>query len=258
MKLSRRVSLGGDQLDKIDDSIVIRGIDTGAANESISAVSRMGGSGQRVTGSHWNTLDVSVSYAIDIPKKQLALRREVFEKVNAWARKAGWLRVNFMENRRMYVDKVIYPSAGDLRDWTDEYTITFRAYNVPFWQEETPTTYTSGTTAKGSTSMTVNGHVQTVVNATFTNKSGVSFNNLTIKAGSSEIKLAGLGLGGSEKLTVTHGNDGLLKITKGSTSVYSKMSGADDLYVNPGKNTIAFEADRAGVWTFESYGRYIG
>ena len=134
MILSKRVALGGQQLDELHDAIVIRSIDPGVPNESISAVDRMGGAGSRITGDHFSTIDVSVTYAIDIPKRRMAERRAVFDLVNAWANRKGWLTVNWLENRRMYVDKTILPGSGDLWEWTSEFTIVFRAYNVPFWQ----------------------------------------------------------------------------------------------------------------------------
>lgn len=52
MILSRRVSLGGKQLDEIDEMIVIRKVDPGVAHEAVQAVNRMGGFGQRMTNQH--------------------------------------------------------------------------------------------------------------------------------------------------------------------------------------------------------------
>ena len=114
MILSRRVALGGVQLDEIHEAIVIRSVDPGVTHETTNAVSRMGGFGQRVTGEHWETLDVNVHFAIAIPKKQLEERKAVFDSVMAWARAKGWLTFNYMTNRRMWVDKVIFPDSGDV------------------------------------------------------------------------------------------------------------------------------------------------
>ena len=111
MILSRRVALGGIQLDELDESIVIRSVDTGVPHETLSAANRMGGAGQRLTGQHWDTMDVHVRWAMDIPKTDLARRREVFEAVTSWALKKGWLTVSYMTDRRMYADKVILPSS---------------------------------------------------------------------------------------------------------------------------------------------------
>ena len=257
MILSKRVALGGVQLDELHDAIVIRSIDPGVTKESVSAVTRMGGFGQRMTGQHWDTMEVSVSYAIDIPKREMALRRQIFDAVNAWALKKGWLTVNWLENRRFYVDKVVLPGSGDMWAWTDEFTITFRAYNVPFWQDALPAQVSSGTAASGSVTVQVGGNVQSVLDVTFQNRSGMTINNFWVQANGNRITLSSLGLGGSSALTINHGTDGLLRIKIGSTSVYQKYTGADDLFVNPGNVGVTFAADRAGTLTVQSYGRWV-
>lgn len=257
MILSKRVALGGVQLDELHDAIVIRSIDPGVTKESVSAVTRMGGFGQRMTGQHWDTLEVSVSYAIDIPKREMVLRRQIFDAVNAWALKKGWLTVNWLENRRFYVDKVVLPGSGDMWAWTDEFTITFRAYNVPFWQDALPAQVSSGTAASGSVTVQVGGNVQSVLDVTFQNRSGMTINSFWVQANGNRITLSSLGLGGSSALTINHGTDGLLRIKIGSTSVYQKYTGADDLFVNPGNVSVSFSADRAGTLTVQSYGRWV-
>ena len=257
MILRRRASLGTVHLDGVDDSIVIRGIDPGVPKENITAVDKMGGAGQRVTGSHWQTLEASVTYAIDIPKRQMTRRREVFDAVNAWAAKKGWLRMTEMPGRKMYADKVILPGSGDLWDWTAEYTIVFRAYNVPFWQDNEAARFESRTAAEGSVTAEVGGTARSVLDITFENKSGKVINNFWVEANGNRITLTGLNLGGSEKLTISHRTDGLLQMKAGSRNVYTKYTGADDLYVEPGNVAVTFKADRAGILTASSTGRWL-
>lgn len=255
MILSRRVALGGIQLDELDESIVIRSVDTGVPHETLSAVNRMGGAGQRMTTQHWETLDVSVRWAMDIPKTDMARRRDVFEAVTAWALKAGWLTVSYMADRRMYVDKVILPGSGNLWSWTDEFTITFRAYNVPFWQDTLPVT-TQGNVASGRMYIDVRGHAQTVLDVEIRNISGIMIPNLSISAGANTLTFTGVNLGGNATLKIHHGTDGLLRAVIGNTSVYDKISGADDLYANPGTVAVDFVAPRLCRVTLQCYGRY--
>ena len=257
MILSKRIALGGVQLDEIHEAIVIRSIDPGVTKETVSAVTRMGGSGQRMTGQHWDTLEASVTYAIDVPKREMMLRRQIFDAVNEWALRKGWLTVNWIKDRRIYVDKVVLPGSGDMWEWTDEYTITFRAYNVPFWQDASPAQTVSGTAASGSVTVQVGGNEQSVLDVTFQNKSGMTINNFWVQANGNRITLSSLGLGGSGTLTINHGTDGLLRIRRDGTSVYEKYTGADDLFVNPGNVGVSFGADRAGVLTVQSYGRWV-
>lgn len=142
-------------------------------------------------------------------------------------------------------------------DWLAEYTITLRAYNVPFWQDETPAKAVSGTKASGSLTVEVGGNTESVLDATFANKSGMTIQNFRITANGNTIQLTGISLGGNASLAISHGTDGLLRIMKGNTSIYSKYTGADDLYVNPGNTAVTYAADRAGVLTVQNYGRYI-
>ena len=256
MILARRAALNGEQLDEIHDAIVIRRIDPGVTKETVQAVSRMG-AGQRMTGEHWDTLEAAVTFAINLPKRKIEERREVFDAAKNWALQKGWLTTNEMPGKRMFVDKVIIPGGGDMWEWLNEYTIGLRAYNVPFWQDETPAEVKSGIQNSGSFAITVNGNVESVLDATFQNKSGATINNFWIEANGNRITLSGLGLGGSETLAIHHGTDGLLRILKGSTDVYEKYTGADDLYVKPGSAAVTWQADRAGILTVQNNGRYV-
>lgn len=256
MILSKRIALGGIQLDQVNSAIVIRSIDPGVPKESIGAVDMMGGFGQRVTNQHWETLEVSVTYAIDIPKKQMADRRAVFDAVNRWALAKGWLTVNWMTGKRMWVDKVVIPGSGDLWNWTDDFTIVFRAYAVPFWTDDTATETTGE-------SITVPGNVETVCDAEITNGSGSTIDTLSVGVGDSSMSFTNLGLADGERLVIGHGDDGMLyiRIYTGASyyrRVMDKRTGgsSDDLYVKPGANAITVTG---GTVTnkISCFGRYV-
>lgn len=260
-----RVALDGVQLDELDPSIVIRSIDPGTTQENVTTANMMGGAGTRITGEHWTTLEATVVYAIDIPKTQLQERRRVFDLVNDWAAQKGWLTVSWMKGKRMQVDKVVFPSSGFLWEWTAEFTLVFRGYNVPFWRDSTSTTAKSKTTSGGSVSIELGGQVTTTLAATFENKSGKQIDNITItvKSGSTQVSrmvFANLALGGSDSLVIDH-NHGVLRIRKKSgntyTSAYAKFTGSDDLWAEPGESTVEFTADRAVVLTVSGVGRYV-
>lgn len=261
MILSKRIALNGNYLDAQDTSIVIRRIDPGVPKESVSAVSLMGGWGQRMTMQHFDTLEASVTFAIDKPKKNMADRRTVFDKAIKWASQKGWLTVNWMANKRLRVDKVIYPSSGDLWNWTDDFTIVFRAYGVPFWQDNTATSVTdtlSAATAKTKT-LTAPGSAPTVAEIEYTNTSSSACTTFKVEIGGKTMELTGLALAQNEKLIITHGTDGVLQITEGGRNAYGKQTGGgmDDLVIQPGNNSIKVTAQRAGSLTISCYGRYL-
>lgn len=257
MILSRRAALGGVQLDEISNKIVISGIDTGVPKETVQAVSRMG-VGQRLTTQHWDTLDVNVKFAIDVPKRNLTLRRSIWEDVIYWALQKGWLTVGYMPDRRMYVDKVILPSSGDMWQWTDEFTITFRAYNVPFWQDVNPTSVAARGVSSWTATIGVPGQFRTVADVTFHNATNDTMTSFSITTAGKTIALSGISLAGGADLVISHGTDGLLRVTAGSTSVFDKITAAsaDDLYMDPGTAAISMTAGKSGNITVSTYGRY--
>lgn len=260
MILSRRVALNGENLDELYERIVIRGIEPGTPKETTQTVNRMGGVGKRVTGRYWEPLDVRVTFAIDVPKNDLITRRQIWDDVCRWARSGenGWLTVNYIQYRRLYVNQVIIEDPGDLRDWTKEFQITFRATDIPFWQDEIPTQATKDNSTGGTMSLPVNGMFRTVVDAEFVNTSGETMNIFSITANGNQISLTGIGLASGKILRLYHQNDGLLRITADGTSVYGKQSagGANDLYVRPGTATVTVAAQKTGNLKLFCYGRY--
>ena len=257
MILTRRAALDGVQLDELHDAVVIRSVSAGTPKESIQAVNRMGGAGQRVTAQHWETLEAKVAFAINIPKREMAARREVFDLVKSWALKKGWLTMNERPDKKMYVEKVVFPEAGDLWNWTEEYEILFRAYSVPFWVDETPVSAVTQSITNGTAMITVPGDEETVLDVKFENISGQNIANFSVTAGGNEMTLTGVNLGARQALTISHGPDGLLKATTGTTDVYGLIRGADDLYIKPGEQGVRISATRAGKLTLSCAGRYL-
>ena len=266
MILSRRIALNDVWLDELDEAIVIRSIDPGTPKQNVQTVNRMGGAGQRMTVRHWESIEATVTFAINLPKTSLKSRRQVFDAVVAWANNTGWLRINYMQDRRLHVDSVVIPSPGDLWEWTDEYTITFRAYNVPFWQSTVVEKEFRGTTVGGIT-MDVPGNVESVLNATVTNNSGkaISYLKFEVKQSGktlSNLQLDDIALPANGKVEIAHTN-GILTIKKisgnSSESIMNRMNAAssDDLFIRPGTISITFSAERAVIVGFSLRGRYL-
>ena len=248
-------ALNGVDLDSVHSAIVIRGIETGAPKASVQSVNRMGLWGQRVTERHWESAEATVAFAIDLPKKEEALRREIFGDVCAWASACpGWLEVSSMADKRLRADAVILPESANLWNWTDEYRITFRAYGVPYWQD------VEGASTDG-TSLAVPGHVMTAAGCTVTNGTGSTIDSLTVTAGDSVFYFSALGLAAGEQLVIDHTDDGLVWIRIKSTGgvfrdAHGKRTSAssDDLYVMPGTRTVGASAGTAHFW---AVGRWI-
>ena len=258
------MALNDVQLDELDERILVLGVNDGAGKETLNAVSRFGGFGQRITTRHRDTLDVTVIFGLRIKADDMAARSELFEKVSGWAMSGGWLTLNYKPNRRIYVACAQLPSAGDQADWASEYAIVFRAYGVPYWQQTTPTQVKVNSTRAITREMEVPGTAPTVLDLTFTNISGMEIATFVFSAGGKTFTLENLALGANETLAVEHTAEGLVRIgIYSTTNAWRSVLGcrtassSDDLIVNPGAVQWSMSAQRAGRLTVSCCGRYV-
>ena len=270
MQLRHRAALDGVQLDEIDGRIVIQGVQTASGKTSMTGISLFGRDGQRLTNVQRDTIDVQVNFGMLIRKTNLAARAELLDLVNNWAAAAlpenggAWLTVNYKTNRRMRVVLAEPAEEGDLKDWTNTFHITFRGYGVPYWQDETGATLTSGIGSSQSAYMDIGGSARTVADIELHNESGAKIETATVKAGTSQMSFSGLGMEANETLCIDHDENGYLRIRIRNAqnryrSAMEKRSGesADDLYVMPGRQMISFSAQRACSAKATVFGRYL-
>lgn len=266
MILAHRIALNGIQLDELDERINIKAIEEGAGKESIGAVSLFGGAGQRITNRHRDTLDVMVKFSMLIGDEEMTERSSLLEKIKAWAAGGGYLTINYKPNRRLHVTCAQAPGAGDQYEWTTVYTITFRAYALPYWEEENAISSATGVVASGSVTMQVNGSAETDAEVILENRSGMTINTVNITAAGKQMHFGSLNLGGSESLVITHeivDEQRVLSIyIKSGNSRRSAMAkrtadSVDDLYIMPGARVISFSADRACKMTVNVRGRFV-
>ena len=259
MQLAHRAALNGAQLDEVDNRIIIKGIEEGAGKESVGSVSLGGSDGTRITGrKRRDTVEVQVRFSLNIRRNQLQDRSDIFEAVNAWAAKGGYLTVNYKAGRRLYVDEVSLPGAGDQYKRTNEDTITFRAHAIPYWQQDPAVSVSTGTGTSATGSIQVAGSARTVCDAELKNMSGANIASATITVNGHSMSFTDLGLGADETLKISHNDKGVLAIKIGSRSVMAKRTdmSADDLFADPGNNGFSFSAQRACRLTVSCRGRF--
>ena len=261
MILKRRVALNGVHLDSLDERIVITGIDEAAGKDNITAVTSINGAGQRVVKKRRDTLDVTVKFAMAIKNDDMEGRALLLEAVNAWAAKGGWLTVNYRPDRRLGVVLAQAPGGGDQFNWANEYTMVFRAYAVPYWEDAAPAAATSGTGASGSMQITVPGSAETVADVTVANKSGAGIAKVELTIGGKYMKFeTGTLLNSGQSLLVDHPqtvNQIYLRALVNGASVLKYRTGANDFSVQPGNVAISFSASRAVQVTVSVRGRYL-
>ena len=262
MILSRRVALNGVQLDEIDElgRIVIGKIEEADGSEQISTTAPASGDGQQVLDIRRGTLDVVVHFSLWIRKDDMAARAQLLEKVNAWAAAAapGTMTVNYRPGRQIRVMLAQAPGGKDMREWTAEYEITFRAFTSPFWEDTEEMSATSGIAASGSVGFQVSGNARTAADVTVRNRSGMKADNLSITIAGQTMSLRGLSANGT--LVIDHADNGKyrwLRVRVDGVSALHLITGADDFIVQPGQNTLTFSASRAVQVTVSTRGRYL-
>ena len=159
-----------------------------------------------------------------------------------------------------------YPAEGDALEWTNRYSITFRACGVPYWQQETA----SQLRIAGENSFTrqfgVGGTRETVMEATFKNTSGGRVDRFDLTCGGSHIYLRSLALNNGETLSIDHNDTGkqcVLRIriqgTNGAWRSALDKRTADstgDLTVKPGINSVTLYAGGIGTLLLSCAGRF--
>lgn len=261
MILKRRVALNGVQLDALDERIIISGIDEAAGRDNITATSSANANGQRIVQTRRDTLDVTIRFLLNIKNNNMQARSELLEAINAWAAPGGWLTLGHRPGRRLGVVLAQAPGAGDMFSWANEYTLAFRAYAVPYWEDSTAVSATSVITNGGSLALTVPGNAKTVANATIENVSGMAINWVNLTIGGSAMSFSGgqvLPAGGA--LYIEHPQDTAriwfrARNNRGSVMLY--RSGANDYNVSPGTISVSFSAERAVRVNVSVKGRYL-
>lgn len=266
MIFAHDIAINGESLSDVDDRIIVQGVNLDATKVSTSVTTAYGRPGQRITGRRRDTLDVSVSFGIRLKKNRMEERAELFEEVARWAMQAedgAWITVGHRPERRLRARLESLPAEGDMWQWTNSYTVTFRAYAVPYWQDVKKNSITRTGITTTSQQLGVAGTDKTVLDFEYTNTGSGACDTLTINTGIASFSFASLGCAAGEKLIIDHTEDGLLRIrihnsTNGYRSAMDKRTAAssDDLWIRPGTPTVAITAAKSGTIVMGTYGRY--
>ena len=268
MQLKRRVALNGVFLDTVDSRIVITSVEPAEGKENISAVDAATGYGQRITGNRRSTLDMVVKFALlerGSSTDGMQARAELLEKVNAWAAPGGYLTINYKPDRRLRVILAQAAGEGSLWEFNKEFSLTFRAYGIPFWETENQISQWVGSgSASDRSVLTYEGSAKTQADVELKNISGMNIATATVRVGTYTMYFSNIGLGADEALVVDHTADGLVRIrirsAGGSYRSVMALRGtnsADDFWILPGGNEFAFTIQRACRMTVSWRARYL-
>lgn len=231
-------------LHELDPTIYITDIQEQPPRMDVQTSPRAGGPGMFVTKRTRQSLSVVVRFAVR--EYDVTRRKAVMQKIIAWAKGGKYLAINDRPGQRLRVEVDTMPTITSALKWTQELSITFTAYAMPFWESDTPDIITTA----GTASMLVQGDADTALVDAEIIPTGFA---VTVSAGNSSITLQGV----SGPVSLSHGDDGILRITSGGASILSKRTPAssDDLTAIPGQeNTFAVTGGEA---TFTARGRWM-
>lgn len=252
-----RVSIGGIQLDSLDDNIVILDVSYSPVSkkDTTFVVADMDGMDNSETYYEQQTVTVTFQIRIYDPKE----RNAVCQKINQWAMSNGDLRINDRDSQ--YLSEVKcqqFANVGSVRNWTDELTLVFATERIPFWLSDTKKVVTiSGKNASGTLKM--DGNISnSLVSVTATANESVSSIQFTV--GSTMLKLTGLSVAQNQKIIVDYIKNRYLRIRANGVSVMNKLdkTSSDLLLAKCGTN-VSVKVVASGKVTalFEGRGEWV-
>lgn len=247
--------LNGVALHSISPDIIIHDISyaqPSIKDETFSVAHR---NGARLYKRSYSSATVEISF--EIHAYSVAQRQEICQAICTWAKNGGELKTNDRDGLFLQCVCTEFPSIQSAMNWTDELSIVFTAYSVPFWQDvaQTSIAFTAGTS--GSKSQYIGGNADgSFVEAEIV--AGASLSSVSLTVNGRTLSLTGLSVSSGSTIKITYDTDGIQSIKVGTTSLLNKRSGVDDLLVNCGEsNTFSFASSASVTVTLKVRGLWV-
>lgn len=227
-----------------------------APSINITANSVASGIGQFVTNTERRSIDINVKFVLTVPRYKEAERAQVLDAVKTWASGSD-LTVNYKPGKKLSVIVANLIAPANPNKFTQDYTLTFRAY-MPNWVDEEATKVTAKGVGGGTATLTMKSNAPSPLCLTATNKTNKAVTEVTVGCNGKNIKLTGLNLENGKVLKIYY-SKGNLKITQDGNTVLGKrtIDSNDDIIVNMGDNLVTYTANQRCDWTIYSYGRWL-
>lgn len=200
---------------------------------------------------------LSVEIHLTIEAYDVQVRQGLLHQVITWAEGGGMLSLSSKHGWQLPVVCTQLPTCSHLH-WLDTLTITFTAYATPYWQDDTPCTFTT----QGACKLSVPGTApDTPLDLTIRNVSDEPLTSITIQAAGT-LSFTGLSIAPGEALRIHH-DTGVFgaEMTSGDVALSAlscrTMNSCDDLLLIPGcDNVFTISANVAITATGAYRGRY--
>lgn len=279
------VTLGGVALSTLSDKIYIRDIIEEPYEEEIFKASKAYYAGQRVSKKVRRALSVRVVFVVRERNPQK--RAEIFDSIASWAESDRTLFVNYRtitrvtENGYTYTEgrklsRVVVtepPAINSANKWTQDVAITFTAFDVPYWEDESKYMYSFSANTldifsryQYSGNIYNRGTAESPVTMRITNDSSSQLQSMNIRCGNSWFYFEKLDIDPGAGLEIDYDSDsGILQILErrsdgllgGNKMPCRTAESQDDLMISPGAVSVQVSANVAVSGYFYCRGRYL-
>ena len=238
-----RISVGGVQMDTLDDNLLILDISYGAPEKEKKQYTTANLDGY--DRGEEKILRRTVTVTFELHEYDIAKRNALCQKVNSWAAAGGTLITNDREGQRLQnVACEEQIDIGSVRDWTKPLSLVFSTTYNPHWVSNTEVTRTLvGKNVSGT--MTLDGNTgSSLVKVTATAQAAVTSFKATV--GDCTLELTGLSVANGQTIVVDYVRNRYLRIRANGSSVMAKLKpeSSDNLRAECGKTTgIGIVAD---------------
>jgi len=256
------VTLNGISLESIHPAILITDVQyppVAYERESISIVNR---DGARIHRSYKEKSEVTISFMIreyDVYNRQL-----ICQDICKWAMDGGRLMTN--DRPLQFLDCIVdsFPAVESTKGWTEELTITFAAYGIPYWQDLIQTELKP---TAGSTSVLISGKVPgnspwALVDVDITPSDTLTRIEIVISSTKHNLSqqkfvLSGMSVPANQTVTISHDENGVVRIYRNSYNLLRFQEGKDDLIAKCGiLNNFNYAANCACTVVYKVRGYY--
>lgn len=254
--------LNGLGLHDLDERILITDIQESVPKFRTTTVANARYDGLRVTKHTRESLSVTVFFLIR--EYHTARRKALCSDICAWAASGGWLTLNDRPNQRLHVQCKSLPAITSALRWTDFLSITFTAWETPYWQDTAPVSVHLDAPACQTVSavMLPPGTAPICfLEAAIVNRGSESASQLVITAGDTVFRLSAPQLiPGDAALSIGYDDQGFLFIRSNNTSLLQSRTAdsSDDLLLTPGHpGAITITCDQPVTASLKARGLYL-
>ena len=254
MRSRYEVSLNNEALSSIHPNIYVSDISYTPASIKTESYTVAKRDGARINRRYIDKASVTVQFMVRIYNP--IERQEVCSRIIRWARDGGNLRTSDRYEQTLQCTCDNFPAIASSHQWTDTLSLTFTAYEKPYWESINTSSITlNGTTGSGNLFVpgdAFGAYVSVTVHANAALTSAV----LTVEGRT--LSLTGLNVASGKDINITYTDQMIQRIMVDSTSLLDKRTGADDLIAECGKiNTFSFETSASANVTFNAKGAWL-